>query len=92
MAKDALPPPVPTEEDMKAIRAVKDQDLPWVPPPPSGENRYLKKMKENPFVPIGMSLQCLKLLIHQSGSTNQYGPRASANPPDWKDFLVLFCS
>lgn len=62
MAKEAPPvapaapsvPPVPTAEDMKAIRAVKDEDLPhWVPPAPSGDNRYLRKMKENPFVPIG---------------------------------------
>ena len=53
MAKDVAPPPVPTAEDMKAIRAVKDEDLPWMPPPPTMENRYLKKMKENPFVPIG---------------------------------------
>lgn len=46
---------VPTEEDMKAIRAVKDGDLPWLPPPPdvSGGSKLLTKMKENPFVPIG---------------------------------------
>lgn len=46
---------VPTEEDMKAIRAVKDEDLPWLPPPPDGAggHKLLTKMKENPFVPIG---------------------------------------
>lgn len=53
MAKDEVPR-VPTAEDMKAIRAVKDEDLSWVPPPPTTDNRYLRKMKENPFVPIGM--------------------------------------
>lgn len=46
-------PPVPTAEDMEAIRAVKAEDLPWMPPPPVQENKFLMRMKENPFVPIG---------------------------------------
>ena len=51
---------LPTAEDMKAIRAVKDEDLPWMPPPPdgSGPNRLISKMRENPFVPAGENL-CL---------------------------------
>lgn len=46
---------VPTEEDMKAIRAV---ELPWIPPPPeaSGGAKLLSKIKENPFVPLGESV------------------------------------
>lgn len=44
---------LPTEEDMKAIRAVRPEDLPWLPPLPRNENRYLAKMKENPIVPLG---------------------------------------
>lgn len=29
-------------------------DLPWIPPPPeTSENRFWRKAKENPFVPIG---------------------------------------
>lgn len=44
---------LPTEEDMKAIRKVKLEELPWLPPPPSNENRFLVKMKENPIVPLG---------------------------------------
>lgn len=61
MAKDAPPlvavptvPRVPTEEDMKIIRAVKDGDLPWLPSPELGPGeKLLSKMKENPFVPVG---------------------------------------
>ncbi len=55
MGKQVLEEPVvPTEEDMKAIRAVKDEDLPWLPPPQNGGgNKLLVKMKENPFVPAG---------------------------------------
>ena len=50
----APPPPVPSADDLKAIRAIKDEDLPWLPPPPKKRsNIYLEKMKENPFVPIG---------------------------------------
>ncbi len=44
---------LPTEEDMKAIRAVRPEDLPWLPSPPSNENRFIVKMKENPIVPLG---------------------------------------
>ena len=63
MAKDAPPlaavptapavPTIPTGEDMKAIRAVKDGDLPWLPPEIGPGEKLLTKMKENPFVPIG---------------------------------------
>ena len=51
----AGPGTVPTEEDMKVIRAVKDEELPWLPGPPDGAggSKLLVKMKENPFVPIG---------------------------------------
>ena len=59
MGVDVEPPPgVPTEEDMKAIRAVRPEELPWLPPPPVTENRYIRKIKENPFVPLGESVNC----------------------------------
>ena len=46
---------MPSAEDIQAIRAVKDEELPWLPPPPDTDqgNRFLNKAKENPFVPIG---------------------------------------
>ena len=51
------PPPMPSAEDMKAIRAVNDKDLGWLPPNPNPKrNVYIEKMMENPLVPIGMSL------------------------------------
>lgn len=52
--EQVVTPPVPTEADMKIIRAVKPEDLPWLPPPPAKQNKFLMKMKENPFVPIGV--------------------------------------
>jgi len=47
--------PVPSEEDMKKIRAIKDEDLGWLPSNRSvkPKNRYFERMKENPLVPIG---------------------------------------
>ena len=50
---------VTAEEDVKAIRAVKIEEIPWLPPSPKNENKFLTRMKENPFVPIGVS--CTKL-------------------------------
>lgn len=49
------PPPIPSAEDLKAIRAVKDEELPWLPPAPETDsrNRFVTKAKENPFVPLG---------------------------------------
>lgn len=49
------PPPLPSAEDIQAIRAVKDEELPWLPPRPDTDqgNRYINKAKENPFVPLG---------------------------------------
>jgi hypothetical protein len=49
------PPPLPSAEDIQAIRAVKDEELPWLPPPPDTDqgNRFINKAKENPFVPLG---------------------------------------
>lgn len=45
---------VPTEEDMKFIRAIKEEEISWIPPPPEGGvSKLLAKMKENPFVPVG---------------------------------------
>lgn len=49
------PTPLPSAEDIQAIRAVKDEELPWLPPPPDTDqgNRFINKAKENPFVPLG---------------------------------------
>lgn len=55
MAEGSSPPPIPSEQDLKDIRAVKDEDLPWLPPRPDPNgSKFISKMKENPFVPIGM--------------------------------------
>ncbi len=42
----------PTREEMKAIRAVEDDDLSFLDLPQK-RNRFFTKFKENPFVPIG---------------------------------------
>ncbi len=48
------PPPVPSAEDLKAIRAVRNEELGWLPPDPTKKNNiYVEKMMENPLVPIG---------------------------------------
>ena len=49
------PPPLPSAEDLKAIREIRDEDLPWLPPVPEVDNRsrFITKAKENPFVPLG---------------------------------------
>lgn len=48
------PPPMPSPEDMKAIRAVRDEEVGWLPPNPAQKrNVYVEKMMENPLVPIG---------------------------------------
>ena len=50
------PPPMPSAEDIKAIRAVGVEELPWLPPAPETDNRnrFITKAKENPFVPLGV--------------------------------------
>ena len=52
------PPPLPSAEDIRAIRSVKDEELPWLPPAPETDegNRFINKAKENPFVPLGEGL------------------------------------
>ena len=55
------PPPMPSAEDLAAIRAVKDEELPWLPPAPESDNsnRFITKAKENPFVPLGLWHTCV---------------------------------
>ena len=49
MSKD-----VPSEEDLKAIRDMNDEELPWVYTDSSMKgNKLFEKMKANPFVPLG---------------------------------------
>ena len=52
------PPPMPSAEDIKAIRGVKEGEIPWLPPAPEmdSRNRFIMKAKENPFVPLGQSV------------------------------------
>lgn len=54
MSEVRSPPPLPTEEDLREIRAIKNEELPWLPPPPEANgSKFASKMKQNPFVPLG---------------------------------------
>ena len=51
-----------------------DDEFSWIPPPPpeTTKARFARKFKENPFVPIGMLMQCVSMmgLNYTLGSTS----------------------
>ena len=48
---------LPSQEEIDAIRSLEDEDLSWLYEPETTKGRFVRKAKENPFVPMGKRMR-----------------------------------